>query len=36
MFKAIFESSVIERRKKDKDFGKMIKNYKKNINKNDY
>jgi len=27
--KAHFESSVVERRKKDKDFGKMIKNYKK-------
>jgi len=27
-----FESSVIERRKKDKDFGKMLKNYKKGIN----
>ncbi|MGZ3899762.1 MAG: ribosome small subunit-dependent GTPase A [Bacteroidia bacterium] len=31
--KAHFESSVVERRKKDKDFGKMVKNYKKNINK---
>jgi ribosome biogenesis GTPase / thiamine phosphate phosphatase len=34
--KAHFESSVIERRKKDKDFGKMVKNYKKDINKNKY
>jgi ribosome biogenesis GTPase len=25
---AYFESSLVERRKKDKDFGKMIKNYK--------
>ena len=31
-----FESSVIERRKKDKDFGKMLKNYKKSINKNKF
>ena len=31
--KAHFESTVAERRKKDKEFGKMIKNYKKNINK---
>lgn len=29
--KAFFESSVVERRKKDKEFGKMIKNYKKDI-----
>jgi ribosome biogenesis GTPase / thiamine phosphate phosphatase len=29
--KAHFESTVAERRKKDKDFGKMIKNYKKEI-----
>ena len=28
-----FESTVAEKRKKDKDFGKMIKNYKKDINK---
>jgi ribosome biogenesis GTPase len=28
--KAYFETSVVERRKKDKDFGKMMKNYKKN------
>lgn len=34
--KAYFESSVAERRKKDKDFGKMVKNYKKEINKNKY
>ena len=34
--KTHFESSVIERRKKDKDFGKMLKNYKKDINKNKY
>jgi ribosome biogenesis GTPase / thiamine phosphate phosphatase len=32
--KAHFEASVVERRKKDKDFGKMVKNYKKDINKN--
>jgi len=31
---AYFESSVAERRKKEKDFGKMLKNYKKDI-KND-
>jgi ribosome biogenesis GTPase len=29
--KAHFESSLAERRKKDKDFGKMVKNYKKDI-----
>lgn len=29
--KAHFESSVVERRKKDKAFGKMVKNYKKDI-----
>lgn len=29
-----FESTVAERRKKDKDFGKMVKNYKKDANKN--
>jgi ribosome biogenesis GTPase len=34
--KAHFESSVAERRKKDKDFGKMVKNYKKDVNKNKY
>lgn len=31
-----FESSVIEKRKKDKDFGKMVKNYKKDKSKNKY
>ncbi len=31
-----FESSVVEKRKKDKDFGRMIKNYKKDIGKNKY
>ena len=34
--KAHFESTVEERRKNDKAFGKMIKNYKKDINKNKY
>jgi ribosome biogenesis GTPase / thiamine phosphate phosphatase len=34
--KTHFESSVVERRKKDKDFGKMMKNYKKDMNKNKY
>ena len=34
--KAHFESSVVERRKKDKDFGKMLKNFKKDMNKNTY
>ena len=32
--KAHFESTVEERRKKDKEFGKVVKNYKKGINKN--
>lgn len=32
--KAHFESTISERRKKDKEFGKMVKNYKKDINKN--
>lgn len=32
--KAFFESSVSERRKNDKDFGKMIKNYKKEVSIN--
>jgi ribosome biogenesis GTPase / thiamine phosphate phosphatase len=32
--KAHFKSSVAERRKKEKDFGKMLKNYKKDIKKN--
>jgi ribosome biogenesis GTPase len=31
-----FESSVVERRKKDKDFGKMVKNYNKDMSKNKY
>lgn len=31
--KAYFESTIAERRKKDKDFGKMVKNYKKEINR---
>lgn len=31
--KAHFESSVAERRKRDKDFGKMVKSYKKDMNK---
>ncbi|MFC2099120.1 GTPase RsgA, partial [Bacteroidota bacterium] len=31
-----FESSVAEKRKKDKDFGKMVKNYKKDRNQNKY
>ncbi len=34
--KAYFESTVVERRKKDKDFGKIVKNYKKDMNKNRY
>jgi ribosome biogenesis GTPase len=28
-----FESSLAERRKKDKEFGKMLKNYKKDLRK---
>jgi ribosome biogenesis GTPase / thiamine phosphate phosphatase len=32
--KAHFESTIEERRKKDKEFGKVIKNYKKDIKKN--
>jgi ribosome biogenesis GTPase / thiamine phosphate phosphatase len=32
--KAYFESTVAERRKKDKEFGKFVKNYKKDIRKN--
>ncbi len=32
--KAHFESSVVEKHKKDKEFGKMLKNYKKDIKKN--
>lgn len=31
--KAHFKSSVVERRKKDREFGKMVKNYKKDINR---
>lgn len=31
--KAHFESTIIEKRKKDKEFGKMVKNYKKDINR---
>lgn len=31
-----FESTVLERRKKDKDFGKMVKNYKKSRTSNKY
>jgi ribosome biogenesis GTPase len=34
--KAYFESTIGERRKKDKEFGKMVKNYKKDMNKNKY
>ncbi len=34
--KAHFDASVVERRKKDKDFGKMMKNYKKDLKKNKY
>jgi ribosome biogenesis GTPase / thiamine phosphate phosphatase len=34
--KAHFESTVAERRKKDKEFGKFIKNYKKGMTKNKY
>ena len=34
--KVFFETSVAERRKKDKDFGKMLKNYKKDKNKNKF
>lgn len=34
--KTHFESSVVERRKKDKEFGKMVKNYKKNMSNNKY
>jgi ribosome biogenesis GTPase / thiamine phosphate phosphatase len=32
--KDYFESTVTERRKKDRQFGKMVKNYKKDLNKN--
>ena len=34
--KAHFESSFAEKRKRDKEFGKIMKNYKKDINKNKY
>jgi ribosome biogenesis GTPase len=34
--KAHFESTVAERRKKDKEFGKILKNYKKYMKKNKY
>lgn len=34
--KSHFESTVAEKRKKDKEFGKMMKNYKKGISKNRY
>jgi ribosome biogenesis GTPase / thiamine phosphate phosphatase len=34
--KAHFESTTAERRKKDKQFGKIMKNYKKDMNKNKY
>jgi ribosome biogenesis GTPase len=34
--KAYFESTVVERRKKDKEFGKFVKNYKKEMTKNKY
>lgn len=34
--KAHFQSTIEERRKKDKNFGKMIKNYKKDMKKNKY
>lgn len=34
--KSFFESSALERRLKDKQFGKIMKNYKKNFNKNKF
>lgn len=34
--KAYFESSASERRKKDKDFGKMVRNYKRKMNPNKF
>ena len=34
--KAYFESTVAQRRKRNKELGKMIKNYKKDLNKNKY
>lgn len=34
--KVYFESTVAERRKKDKEFGKIVKNFKKDMNKNNH
>jgi len=34
--KAHFESTIVERRNRDKHFGKLMKNYKKDINKNKF
>ncbi len=34
--KSFFESSALERRQKDRQFGKIMKSYKKNINKNKF
>ena len=34
--KAHFESTVAEKRKRDKEFGKIVKNFKKDMNKNKY
>jgi len=34
--KAHFESTIAERRMKDKEFGKLMKNYKKGLKKNKY
>ena len=34
--KAHFESTIAEKRKKDKEFGKMVKNFKKDMSKNKY
>jgi len=34
--KVHFESTIAEKRKKDKEFGKIVKNYKKDMNKNMY
>ena len=34
--KVHFESTITEKRKKDKEFGKMVKNYKKDIKKNNF
>ena len=31
-----FQSTIAERRKRDKDFGKMVKNYKKDMKNNKY